>query len=200
MISNDALRHALADARLRETDVAAALGVAPKTTVQRWLAGRVPNPGYHRAVADLVQTRRTPALARRGRLRRARMPGDQGEQLSHRTAPHRSAVPPDAWRRLFAGAEQEIGIPVYAVLFLAEDVELVRLLVDRARAEVVVLLLLGGPDSSRVGEEGIGAAVAARVQKRARPVPAATGRRRGAKPVSVRPCTPTRSSAPMTRC
>ena len=53
---NDALRHALAEARLREIDVATALGVDPKT-VQRWLAGRVPHPRHRWAVADLLRHR-----------------------------------------------------------------------------------------------------------------------------------------------
>ena len=36
---NDALRQALTDAGLTEADIAATLGVDPKT-VQRWIAGR----------------------------------------------------------------------------------------------------------------------------------------------------------------
>ncbi len=35
--------------------------------------------------------------------------------------PHRSDVPRDAWERLFAAAEREIGVLVYSGLFLAED-------------------------------------------------------------------------------
>ncbi|WP_289008021.1 helix-turn-helix transcriptional regulator [uncultured Thermomonospora sp.] len=38
---NDALRQALTDAGLTEADIAATLGVDPKT-VQRWIAGRTP--------------------------------------------------------------------------------------------------------------------------------------------------------------
>jgi hypothetical protein len=81
--------------------------------------------------------------------------------------PYRSAVPRDEWRRLFAGAEREIGILVYAALFLAEDVGLVRLLADKARAGVTVRLLLADPNSPRMAErgaeEGIGDSVASRV-------------------------------------
>jgi transcriptional regulator with XRE-family HTH domain len=159
---NDALRRALTEARLRETDVAAALGVDPKT-VQRWLAGRVPHPRHRWAVADLL------------RLDERELWPDQdgfggGPACREIKAsyPHRSAVPREAWRQLFANAEHEIGILVYAALFLAEDVELVRLLADKARAGVSVRLLLADPGSPQVAErgaeEGIGAAVAARVQ------------------------------------
>lgn len=81
--------------------------------------------------------------------------------------PYRSAVPRDASQRLFASAEREINILVYAALFLAEDGGIVRLLADKARAGVAVRILLANPDSSAVAErgaeEGIGGAVALRV-------------------------------------
>lgn len=61
-------------------------------------------------------------------------------------------------------AQHDIGILVYAALFLAEDVGLVRLLADKARAGVTVRLLLADPNFRRMAErgaeEGIGDAVA----------------------------------------
>src|ERR1700728_4393097 len=50
---NESLRRAMLRARLREDDVAAHLGVDPKT-VRRWLNGRVPYPQNRAAIADLV--------------------------------------------------------------------------------------------------------------------------------------------------
>ena len=50
---NEPLRQALLRARLREDDVAARLGVDPKT-VRRWLNGRVPYANNRAAIADLV--------------------------------------------------------------------------------------------------------------------------------------------------
>ena len=50
---NEPLRQALLRARLRENDVAARLGVDPKT-VRRWLSGRVPYPHNRAAIAGLV--------------------------------------------------------------------------------------------------------------------------------------------------
>jgi transcriptional regulator with XRE-family HTH domain len=50
---NEPLRQALLRARLREDDVAARLGVDPKT-VRRWLNGRVPYTNNRVALADLV--------------------------------------------------------------------------------------------------------------------------------------------------
>jgi transcriptional regulator with XRE-family HTH domain len=157
---NDPLRRALTEARLRETDVATALSVDPKT-VQRWLAGRIPHPRHRWAVADLL------------RLDERELWPDQdgfgGPTCREIKAsyPHRSAVPRETWRQLFANAEHDISILAYAALFLAEDVELVRILAGKARAGVSVRLLLADPDSPQVAErgteEGIGAAVGARV-------------------------------------
>ena len=50
---NEPLRRALLRARLREDDIAARLGVDPKT-VRRWLNGRVPYPHNRAAIAELV--------------------------------------------------------------------------------------------------------------------------------------------------
>lgn len=157
---NDALRFALAEARLRETDVATALGVDPKT-VQRWLTGRVPHPRHRWAVADLLQTDERDLWPDLDGI------GGQLYREIKASYPHRGAVPRTTWRQLFACAEREIGILVYAALFLAEDVELTRLLAEKARTGVTVRLLLADPDAARVAErgaeEGIGTAVASRV-------------------------------------
>ena len=157
---NDALRRALTNARLHEADVATALGVDPKT-VQRWLAGRVPHPRHRWAVADLLQVNEHELW---------RDPNDPATYLSGEVKasyPHRSVVPRDTWHHLFDHAEHEIDILVYAGLFLAEDVQLIRLLADKARAGVTVHLLIADPTSPRVAdrgtEEGIGTAVAARI-------------------------------------
>jgi hypothetical protein len=79
--------------------------------------------------------------------------------------PHRSTVPRQIWKKLFASAQHQIGILVYVALFIAEDVEMVRLLASKARAGVTLRLLLADPNSpqmaKRGAEERIGAAVAA---------------------------------------
>lgn len=161
---NDTLRRALADARLGEVDVASSLGVDPKT-VHRWVAGRVPQRRHRWGLADLVKRHELdlwPELGGGG-------PGGAvaGPEVLG-TYPHRGAVPREVWRRLFASAEREIGVLVYAGLFLAEDVDLLRLFADKARAGVAVRVLLGDPDSPAVAErgaeEGIGDAIAAKIR------------------------------------
>lgn len=155
------MRRALADARLDEVKVSTALGVDPKT-VQRWIAGRVPQRQHRWDLADLVGRHEYDLWPN--------LPG--GADLScpeiRATYPHRGAVPREVWRRLFESAEHEIGVLVYAGLFLAEDVDVLRLFADKAGAGVAVKVLLGDPDCPRVAErgveEGIEGAIAAKIR------------------------------------
>ena len=160
---NEPLRRALLRARLREDGVAARLGVDPKT-VRRWLNGRVPYPHNRAALADLVD-------ADEGDL----WP-DAGGPLAARTRPdelgtvypRRWAIPREAWTRLFASAEHEIGILAYSALFLAEDTGIIRILADKGRTGVTVRIALGDPDgphtAQRGEEEGIGDAMPAKIR------------------------------------
>ncbi len=154
------LRRALAGARLRDIDVAKTLGVDPKT-VQRWLGGRLPQPRHRWGLADLLNLHEYdlwPHLAG--------VPSIGPEVYA--TYPHRGSVPREVWRQLYDGAEQQIGILVYSGLFLAEDVEMIRLLGEKARAGATVRIILGDPDSPNVSqrghEEGIQDAMAAKIR------------------------------------
>jgi hypothetical protein len=154
------LRRALVSARLRDIDVAKTLEVDPKT-VQRWLGGRLPQPRHRWALADLLSLHEYdlwPHLAGVPSI---------GPEI-YATYPHRGSVPREVWRQLYDSAEQQIGILVYSGLFLAEDVEMIRLLGEKAKAGVAVRILLGDPDSPHVNqrgdEEGIDGAMAAKVR------------------------------------
>ncbi len=59
--------------------------------------------------------------------------------------PHRSEVPRDVWGHLFSQAEREIGVLVYAGLFLSEDAGIQKILKDKAKAGARVRILLGSP-------------------------------------------------------
>ncbi|MGH8950743.1 MAG: XRE family transcriptional regulator [Acidimicrobiia bacterium] len=156
------LRRALAESRLRESDVAEALGVDPKT-VQRWLAGRLPQPRHRWGLADLLHRHEYDLWPQ---LSRGLAPTINQEILA--TYTHRGAVPRELWRQLFAGGESEIGILAYAGLFLAEDIDLVRIMRDKAEAGVTIRILLGDPDCEHVAlrgaEEGIAEAMAAKIR------------------------------------
>jgi hypothetical protein len=160
---NEPLRRALLRARLREDDVAARLGVDPKT-VRRWLNGRVPHPHNRAAIAELVGAHQ------------ADLWPDAGGPLATRTRPeelgavypHRWTVPREVWERLFGSAEREIGILAYSALFLAEDTGILRILAEKGRSGVTVRIALGDPDgpnaAQRGAEESIGDAVPTRIR------------------------------------
>src|SRR6266702_6548186 len=93
---NESLCRALIAARLGEEDVAARLGVDPKT-VRRWLNGRVPYPHNRAAIAELVGADQAELWPDAGGLLAART---QPEELGT-VYPHRWDVPREAWVRLF---------------------------------------------------------------------------------------------------
>ena len=160
---NEPLRRALLQARLREDDVAAYLGVDPKT-VRRWLDGRVPYANNRAKLADLVGGDEADLWPDAGGPLTART---RPEEL-HAVYPHRWAVPRDVWTRFFASAEREIGILAYSALFLAEDAGMLRILGDQGSAGVAVRIALGDTDSPHVAErgedEGIGDAMPAKIR------------------------------------
>ena len=160
---NEPLRRALLNARLREADVAAHLGVDPKT-VRRWLNGRIPYPHNRAAIADLVGADQADLWPDAGGPLAARSRPDELGTIY----PHRWAVPREVWTRLFASAEHEIAILAYSALFLAEDTGILRILADKGRMGVSVRIALGDPDgphaAQRGEEEGIGDAMPAKIR------------------------------------
>jgi hypothetical protein len=150
-------------ARLREDDVAAHMGVDPKT-VRRWLNGRVPYASNRAALADLVGADEGDLWPDAGGPLTARA---RPEELGA-IYPHRWAIPRDVWAHFFESAEREIGILAYSALFLAEDAGLLGIIADKANGGVRVRIALGDPDSTCVAqrgqEEGIGDAMAAKVR------------------------------------
>ena len=146
---NEPLRRALLRARLREDDVAARLGVDPKT-VRRWLDGRIPYANNRAALADLVGADE------------ADLWPDAGGPLTARTRPeelgtvypHRWSVPRKVWAQFFASAEHDIGILAYSALFLAEDTDILCILADKGHVGVTVRIALADPDCPNIAERG----------------------------------------------
>ena len=193
---NEPLRRALLRARLREDDIAARLGVDPKT-VRRWLTGRVPYPHNRAAIAELVGADEADLWPDAGGLLAART---RPEELGT-VYPHRWAVPREVWVRLFGSAEREIAILAYSALFLAEDAGILRILAEKGRAGVSVRIALGDPDGPNVAErgeeEGIGDAMPAKIRNALmlyRPLV----RWRTSRSGCTAPCCTTRSTAPTT--
>lgn len=146
---NEVLRRFLLQAHLRENDVAARLGVDPKT-VRRWLNGRVPYPHNRAAIADLLDAEEADLWPGAGGTLTARVRPDELGAVY----PHRSAIPREVWIRFFGSAAREIGILANSAVFLAEDSGILRLLADKARAGVAVRIALGDPQSQQAGESG----------------------------------------------
>jgi len=160
---NELLRRSLLQAGLREDDVAARLGVDPKT-VRRWLNGRVPYPHNRAAIADLLGVEEADLWPGASGTLTARIRPDELRTVY----PHRSAVPREVWIQFFSSAEREIGILASSALFLAEDRGILRLLAEKGRAGVNIRIALGDPESSHAvqrDEEGTGDATAAKIRK-----------------------------------
>lgn len=145
--------------------LAAELGVNVKS-VERWVAGDiVPFPRNRHRLATRLG-RDESYLWPNSRTR------DQAAALAEselvRVYPHRADVPADEWRQLFESGDAEIGILVYAGLFLAEDSGLQRILRKKAKAGTRVRILLGDPDDAHIAErgeeEGIGHAISAKIR------------------------------------
>ena len=166
MPTNDRLGDSLSAAGLAPHDLAARLGVDPKT-VERWLTqGRTPYPRHRRQIAALVRESETylwpSALSTERRTEAAE------SEIVH-VYPHRAGIPGDVWTRLFSGASERIDVLVYAALFLPEQQpKLLKQLCRRAADGTRVRFLLGDPDCDAVArrgeEEGIGAAISAKIR------------------------------------
>lgn len=160
---NEPLRQALIRARLRETDVAAHLGVDPKT-VRRWINGRVPYPENRAALAELVDGEEADLWPE------AAGPLTAQNRLEELVAvyPHRWAIPREVWRHLFESAKHEIDILAYSALWLAEDAGLLGIIADKASRGAHVRIAMGDPDCAAVTqrgqEEGIDNAMSAKVR------------------------------------
>jgi hypothetical protein len=144
--------------------LASDLGVDVKT-VERWVNGRVPYRRYRYAVSTRLGVEE-------GYLWPNALTKDQVTAASASEVisvyPHRSEIPRDVWRRFFESADEEIGVLVYAGLFLAEDAGLHRIIKKKAKAGARVRFLVGDQDDPHIAErgeqEGIGDAIAAKIR------------------------------------
>jgi transcriptional regulator with XRE-family HTH domain len=164
-VPNERLRAAIVEQGLTHHALADELGVNVKS-VERWVAGDiVPFPRNRHRLATRLG--RDESYLWPDTLTRDRAAALAESELV-RVYPHRADVPADDWRQLFEAGDVEIGILVYAGLFLAEDSGLQRILRKKAKAGARVRILLGDPDDARVAErgeeEGIGDAIAAKIR------------------------------------
>lgn len=151
MAANERLRAAMLKADLTAADLAEVAGVDPKTC-ERWVTkGRLPHRmNAHRAAIALREDMSYlwPALEQ-GRRQRGMHPDLVAIYAS------RAEAPLEMWRALFEQARREIGILVYAAVFLHEQWPgFNRLLRTKAAAGCRVRILLGDPDCPAVAGRG----------------------------------------------
>ena len=165
-MANERLRSCITGARLIIAEVAAQVGVDPKT-VERWIVpGRIPHRSHRWATASLLGTDEAylwPELADDRRTQAA----SASELVT--LYPNRGAVPGPLWRSLLEAATDRIDVLVFAGLFLPDGYpEIAKLLAAKAEQGTKVRLILGDPDSDAVRrrgeEEQIGDGLAARVR------------------------------------
>ncbi len=131
---NESLCRALVAARLGEEDVAARMGVDPKT-VRRWLEGRVPYRRYRRALAAMLGV--DDAILWPGLRGRSERPDEVVGVY-----PRRDDVPAGAWVRLLGWARHEIGVLGGGGQFLARQYGVRPVLMERAGTGALVRICL----------------------------------------------------------
>lgn len=150
-MANERLRAALLQRGVTPDELAEAVGVDPKT-IERWITfGRVPYRRHRYQVATKLgidEAYLWPGALSAGQVASA----SESEILL--TYPHRWAVPRDLWGQLFDSAEEEIGILVYAGMFIVDDPGLLALIRAKAVEGVKVRILVGDPDAAEVAARG----------------------------------------------
>jgi transcriptional regulator with XRE-family HTH domain len=164
-VPNEALRAALAGARLTDTDLARKLGVADKT-VARWLAdeSRIPHARHRWAACEVLEVEESVLWPEA--VRAAIKAGPDREIVA--VYPYRSACPPAVWRKLITAADSEIMLAGFTSYFLwIEQANLRNALRRKAVAGCRVRFLLGDPDSEvtrrREGVENVPLTVSTRI-------------------------------------
>src|ERR1022692_3732598 len=147
-MANERLRATLLERGITLAALGDELGVDQKT-VERWIAGRTPYRKYRYAVA--ARLRVDEAYLWPDALSREQVAAASDSEILA-VYPRRSAVPHEAWQRLFDSAQREIGVLVYSGLFLAEDSGIQKILAAKASAGIRVRILLGDPASPPVAD------------------------------------------------
>lgn len=145
VVSNAALRQALADGQMTERDLASACGVDVKT-VARWITedGRTPHPRHRWAACEALGV--DEQVLWPDVVRSAVKTGPDREIVA--AYPYRSDCPRSVWRRLIMDAESELVFAGYTSYFLwLEQPNLRATLRRKAEAGCRVRFLVGDPDS-----------------------------------------------------
>jgi transcriptional regulator with XRE-family HTH domain len=143
-VPNQALRHAMSDAKMSEQALARRIGVDEKT-VARWVQeARVPHPRHRWAACEVLEV--DEAVLWPEAIRDTVKTGPDREVAA--VYPYRSACPASLWRKLITDAKTEITFAGYTNYFLwIEQPNLGSALRRKASQGCRVRFLLGDPDS-----------------------------------------------------
>ncbi|MFI9275413.1 DUF5919 domain-containing protein [Kitasatospora sp. NPDC052896] len=162
---NHALRRAMANAKMTETELAEACGVDAKT-VSRWIADptRIPHARHRWAACEALGEEE--AALWPTAVRSALKTGPDREVLQ--VFPYRSAAPASLWRSLITKAQKELTFAGYTNYFLwLEQANLAGALRRKAQSGCRVRFLIGDPDSpvtrAREEEEGVPLTLSTRI-------------------------------------
>ncbi|MFB7518049.1 DUF5919 domain-containing protein [Streptomyces sp. NPDC056144] len=162
---NHGLRHALARAKMTESQLAQACGVDPKT-VSRWIAdpSRIPHARHRWAACEALGEEESGLWPTA--VRSALRTGPDREIVQ--VFPYRSAAPASLWRSLIAKARHELTFAGYTNYFLwLEQANLADVLRRKARTGCRVRFLIGDPESpvtrAREAEEAVPLTLSTRI-------------------------------------
>ena len=146
---NETFCRAVLRARLTEEDIAARLGVDPKT-VRRWIDGRALPYRRHRwALATMLDTAETDLWPE---LRSAQP--RPAEVVA--VYPHLGTVPRDVWLHLFGSAKRNISLLDHLESSLARDDRIITALAERARTAATIRICLADPAWPAAGQHAVG--------------------------------------------
>ncbi|MFI9720034.1 DUF5919 domain-containing protein [Streptomyces sp. NPDC052396] len=163
---NEALRRAMAQARVTDRQLAEKCGVDVKT-VGRWITqpGRVPHARHRWAICEAVGE--DEAVLWPAAVKKAIKAGPDREVVS--VYPYRSACPSSLWRSLITKAEQQLTFAGYTNYFLwLEQARFGTALSRKAAQGCLVRFLLGHPESdltrAREQDEGVALTLSTRIR------------------------------------
>lgn len=151
-MSNERLRSALLARGATVQGLAEAIQVNPKT-VERWITqGKVPYRRHQYATAAFLKVDVTTLW---DDSRAVETATDLSKAEIVTVYPHRHMVPAGLWREMYARADRQLDVLVYAGLWLSEDPVFLDILRAKSEAGVQVRILLGDPDCPAVRQRGI---------------------------------------------
>ncbi|MER7235131.1 helix-turn-helix transcriptional regulator [Streptomyces olivaceus] len=165
-MANERLRGAIVDSGLTFEEVAARLGVAPKT-VERWINDpeRKPYRRFQYAAASLLKCEVSHLWP--DERTSAEVTASGNAELV-RLYPHRSVVAQTLWTQLYSTASRSFDVVVYSGFWLTEDARFHRIVKEKSADGVPVRFMLGDPESQAVAvrgeDEGIGTAMAGKIR------------------------------------